>query len=421
MRKLYYLWASIYFAILGFLVRQATRNMAVKHSPSQFGLLLRTYLKRPEWLYYPGVGLDPIKRFTFRSFSDSTPEDRRLCERLIASYKLATRDESSKELVSGLWEGNIQKHYTSLTETLCAGDPAALATTLASMFQQPFLYGIASSDLGKDSGYAVFIRMKILEELLSLAESLGVVRTETPEQGVLGHAFADGLEELVKKIEKQLDISLNFPDVGGAYGLEIGGRLITPESSEHIYVASRISEAIARHIGVTGQNAARIVEIGAGFGGTAYWLNLLSKRSIKNYTIIDLPLMNVCQGYFLAKAFGAGSVRLFGETQSDSIIFTIIPPHAKKTALAGGFEVLINENSMPEMSVSVVNEYLSWAKNELRGVFYSYNQESFSPVSGIPQTLVPRVVSDVGGFKRLSRNYSWVRRGYVEEVYSVTR
>ena len=81
--------------------------------------------------------------------------------------------------------------------------------------------------------------------------------------------------------------------------------------------------------------------------------------------------------------------------------------------------MLINENSMPEIPEDLVKDYLAWAKTKLTDVFYSYNQEDYSPVHGTPQTLVPKAVAEVGGYKRLSRNYSWVRRGYVEEVYAI--
>jgi len=80
-------------------------------------------------------------------------------------------------------------------------------------------------------------------------------------------------------------------------------------------------------------------------------------------------------------------------------------------------DVLLNENSMPEMPETAVEEYVRWAKRTVRGLFYSYNQEAYSPVEGELQVLVPAVVARVGGFTRYSRDISWLRRGYVEEVY----
>jgi hypothetical protein len=75
--------------------------------------------------------------------------------------------------------------------------------------------------------------------------------------------------------------------------------------------------------------------------------------------------------------------------------------------------LLINEDSMPEIPESVVKDYLAWVKPKLTGVFFSYNQETHKE-----QTLVAKAVIEAGGYKRLSRHLSWLRRGYVEEVYT---
>jgi hypothetical protein len=93
------------------------------------------------------------------------------------------------------------------------------------------------------------------------------------------------------------------------------------------------------------------------------------------------------------------------------------PTHALNSIEDKSIDVLINQNSMPEIPEHVVENYLGWAKNKVAGIFYSYNQEAFSPVEDVPQVLVPEAVARTGGFKRLTRNYSWMRRGYVEEVY----
>jgi hypothetical protein len=34
--------------------------------------------------------------------------------------------------------------------------------------------------------------------------------------------------------------------------------------------------------------------------------------------------------------------------------------------------------------------------------------------------MVPRLVEQTGGFARLRRDQSWVRAGYVEEIYALT-
>ena len=163
----------------------------------------------------------------------------------------------------------------------------------------------------------------------------------------MGYGLQEGLPKLVDGIEKTLKTSAwIFHGIGGAYGLLIGNRLVTPEAPEHIYVALRIKEALEQH--VNAKDGYRIVEIGAGFGGTCFWLNKLLSDSVASYTIIDMPYINVCQGYFLAKSFGPEKVRLYGEAETQATRFTVIPPEAKSEVLKDEFHLLLNENSMPE-------------------------------------------------------------------------
>jgi hypothetical protein len=250
-----------------------------------------------------------------------------------------------------------------------------------------------------------------------LAEAVGVVRTECQEQGAIGSGLKNGAESLVQKIEQEIGISIDFPGISGSYGYKVGDRLITPESPEHIYVALRISEAVDRYLPQSTADSMRIVEIGAGFGGTAHWVLKMRTTKVRQYTIIDLPLVNVFQGYFLSKAFGVDTVAFFGEATADDKRVRVFPTHAMASLEKGSFDLAINENSMPEMPAGVVERYISQIKTSGAQMFYSYNQEADSPIAGIPQTLVPEVVKRVGGFHRHSRNCSWIRPGYVEEVY----
>jgi hypothetical protein len=212
---------------------------------------------------------------------------------------------------------------------------------------------------------------------------------------------------LVAGVEASLGIPIGFPNVGAPYGVKIADALITAESPEHIYAAMRAEQAMTL-VGISSEPS--VVEIGAGFGGTAFWL--MQMREVSRYTLIDLPLVNVLQGYFLAKVLGEGAVSLQGEAAAG---VSVLPAQALLSV--GKVDVLINQNSMPEMPESVVDGYLTWARRHVGGLFFSYNQEAYSQVNGRPQVLVPAAVSRVGGFELLARSHSWIRRGYVEGVY----
>lgn len=389
-------------------------------------------LKRPEWLYRNRKRI-PFQPLYFSPVVAPTPEDIAICERLIAAYRKATSVSLSPSgAVSEIWT-TLLTRYGKLQKALDEGHAENLAHTLSSMFREAFLFGISTADTYPGSQTRLGRRIwsqRCLEDLVSLAEYVGAVRTECLEQGEIGWAFKDGAEELIAKIERVLGTSVNFPLIGAPYGVKLGGTLVTFETPEHIYVATRINEAIDAYVAGTNNNGAsdspHIVEIGAGYGGTAYWL-LKLRRDVASYTIIDLPLINVLQGYFLARAFGGANVSLYGEDASGDNATSATPPpplisvrpnHSLDALGDTEVDVLVNENSMPEMPHHVVESYLAWAKQRVSGIFYSYNHEAYSPFDNVPQVLVPEVLERVGGFKRLSRNYSWVRRGYVEEIYA---
>jgi hypothetical protein len=72
---------------------------------------------------------------------------------------------------------------------------------------------------------------------------------------------------------------------------------------------------------------------------------------------------------------------------------------------------------MPEMNEQTTRGYLAWMQEHVSGLFLSCNQEAATPVEGVAQLVVAELAADVDGLTRLTRRPSWVRRGYVEEVY----
>jgi hypothetical protein len=398
------------------IISRITHHMGLSYHT----IVVSKFLQRPEWMYRDRKNIPPSE-FFYSPALPVTADDVVLCERLLAAYAKATETDLPPDSLSKIWQIMLAR-YGKLFSALNEAKAEGLAATLSTMFKEEFLYGISSASEYTGSQTRLGSKIwsqKYLEDVVALAEYLGVVRTECPQQGVIGYAFKDGLEALVKKIEAAIGISIGFPEVGAAYGIKIGDALITFESQEHIYAALRVNEAIDAYLSPERAAHPHVLEIGAGFGGTGHWL-LKIRQNIESYTIIDLPIINVLQGYFLAKVFGASKVSLFGEGDNAGTPprgIRVWPAHALGSIEDESIDALFNENSMPEIPEHVVENYLGLAKNKVAGIFYSYNQEAYSPVDNVPQVLVPEAVARVGGFKRLSRNYSWLRRGYVEETY----
>jgi hypothetical protein len=388
-----------------------------------FDYLRRLGFKRPEWLYCPDYDI-PEFELTFTTGHPPTPSDVELCERLIAAYRRASPEPIDNTGIAPIWSNIIGNHYQPLLAAMEKGDARSLADLLSTAFQQSFLHGITLADSHKEIWQSRLWYLKCLDDLVSLAEYLGVARTENPEQGPFGKALKDGAEPLLDAIERASGLKLGFPTIGAPYGIEIGQSIITMETPEHSYAALRVNAAIERNLPAETVDRPNIVEIGAGFGGAAYRLLQLRLARIGSYTIIDLPLMNALQGYFLGSVFGPDRVALYGEqplAEESQRTIRVMPTSFVNKMTERNVDLLLNENSMPEMPESTVETYIRLAQRVVRGLFYSYNQETDRAEQGTNHVLVPAVVTRVGGFKRLSRDRSWVRRGYVEEVYVVEK
>lgn len=377
------------------------------------------YTKHYLWIF--NFRKIPTLKIIFNKAKDVTEEDISICQRLISAYRLATLDRARIENnTSQLWSEGIKMHCGRLIPAMESGSAQGLARILAFMFREDFVYGLASGSLVENAHSCIGAKiwsLKYQDNLIALAEYLGVVRNESSQQGARGYGLKEGLDTVVAKIEEAIGIPMDFPDIGSPYGVKANNSLITMEHPEHLYVALRISHVVRDYLKHKEKQLLNLVEIGAGFGGLAYWTIKLKKINLGTYTIIDLPLINVLQGYFLMKAFGSSKVSLYGEVLNKDAMISILPAFAFQAEIKNDIDMLINENSMPEMSKTIVENYIQLAKKKVSGLFFSYNHEAYSIVYGKPQVLVPEIISRIGGFCLLSRNASWMRNGYVEETY----
>ncbi|MGH2852790.1 MAG: putative sugar O-methyltransferase [Solirubrobacteraceae bacterium] len=371
---------------------------------------------RPWWFYRSG-GRVPPGRIERRSPTPVTEADVALCERLLAAFTAITSQGAEQgETHHGIWAWILKAHQQRLADMLEHGDARELALLLAAMFQKEFVWGIAHGGHLRESESwlgSKILSLKSLDLLVSLAEALGVVPVENPEQGLAGVAFDGGIVKLIAKVDEALGFRVDAPHVGAPFGLAVDGHLITLETPEQIYATVRLDQAIRVHLHQRPESRLKIVDIGGGYGAMCYWL-LHMQPDIARYTIVDLPITNVLQGYFLAQALGPATVSFYGEPYAR---VTLLPTSAL-TEVETPFDVLVNKNGMPEMPHHAMVGYLEWARVSCDGFFYSYNQEAGADFQGQTQHLVPEAVERIGGFNRIRRDQSWLRRGYAEEIYT---
>jgi hypothetical protein len=363
---------------------------------------------RPRWLYR-SRGVIPRVEVHYRTPLPVSESDVDLCRRLIDAWWLARADAPDS---SGMWTHDIfRDRQRQMVHALEHRDPRLLAERLAAMMRSEAIQGMALGSLGVTTMARLstgFSRLWTLNKLVALAESQGAVEAECPEHAV-GVAFANGVGALMANIESALGVRPDFPDVGAAYGIRLAGCLITADTPDQLYAAARLRQA-ARVFLADRRRSLHVVEIGGGYGGMVYWLaHMLDAR----YTIVDLPIVGVLQGYFLSQALGHAEVSFYGEEPRRVVL---VPSHSLATIQAP-FDLLVNKDSMPEIPLCELVGYLKWARESCGGIFYSYNQETRTPYDGTPQNVVPDVLADIGGFTLIRRDASWLRRGYVEEIY----
>jgi hypothetical protein len=376
-------------------------------------MLLKT-MSRPWWLYGSKRRLT-LCRVERREPLMVTSADVALCERLIAAFRVATGRDEERWETRGLWALLFDVYQRKLAETLARGDAHELAQLLAAMFQEDFTHGLLLHAHASNSESWLGSRissLRWLDMLVSLAEALGVIPVEGPEQRRAGVVFNGDLAELLGRIEQALGFELDFPDVGAPFGSMVNGRLITMETPELVYATTRLDRAVRVHLSQIEPDDLAIVEIGGGYGGMCYWY-LRARPDLGRYTIVDLPIMNVLQGYFLARALGGLGVSFCGEPHARVHIL----PNSALAEIPDPVQVLVNKDSMPEMPYDAMIDYLEWGRSNCAGFFYSYNHEVGTKVRGSPAGQVPEAVRKVGGFTQISRDHSWLRRGYAEEIY----
>jgi hypothetical protein len=378
-------------------------------------------IKRPEWLLLKGS--EHQAKLVFTLPVEPSISDIALAERNIATYSFAKNNSNSGNsgvALGTIWDTLLQTHYARLHFLLESGQPKPLAKFFNEIFQTETVNGYTNGTTFNLLPHRWWTFATAIEvSLVSLAEAVGVARSECPEQGVIGHSLQPNATQLIEKLEKHFGFRIEAPNLGGARGVVLGDRFLSREVCSQIYTAYRIRQVLnARSISAP----LHIVEVGGGYGGLCLWLHRMLGERIASYTIVDLPITNAVQAYFLSNTLER-EVLLYGNSAAAVPTAGVVRlvPHFALSTLSGSYNLLLNQDSMPELPVSEVDRYVSWANENINGLFFSFNQEAYSVVSGTPQVLLPEVVSKFANYGLLERHTSWDRRGYVEEVYSVAQ
>jgi hypothetical protein len=332
-----------------------------------------------------------------------------LARRAIAAFARSTPVSAGP-----VWDALLSGPQRDLAAWLRQSEAEALAQELAALGRSEAAQGFFGGAgqyrrCASDPAFAQLLAAWTHDKILSLAEAVGAIRLELPENGGWAESIATPSADLFAAIEAKLGLDLTPPSHVGAYlGLDVGGRTLQMRAIEAIYAAWRLRQIADAH------GLARVCEVGAGAGLTAYYAALFG---ISDYWIVDLPTMNAVQAYMLLGSRVGDRVALNGEDGGARI--RILPPDAFADFAAGTIDLLYNQDSLPEIEVGAARAYLADAKRIGVRFFLSINQEAHLPTADGHQLSVPELIAEVGGFALRSRHRHWLRQGYAEELYAL--
>ena len=332
----------------------------------------------------------------------------------IAARAISAFAPSAAVPAGPVWEALLAGPQRQLAGWLAGGEVDPLARDLSALGRseaaQGFFGGAGQHRrCDADPAYARLLAAWTHDKTLSLAEAVGAIPVELPENGAWGQSISTPTADLFTAIEAKLGRDLTPPPhVGGYLGVDAGGRVLQMRVLEAVYAAWRMRQ-LADALGTR-----RVCEIGAGAGLTAYYAVLFG---IDDYVIVDLPTMNAVQAYMLIGSRIGDRVSLHGEEGVAGV--RILPPQSFSALEPGAFDLLFNQDSLPEIEEDAARTYLRDAVRISARCFLSINQEAHLPFEGGCQRSVPELVADAGGFTLRSRHRHWLRQGYVEEVYTL--
>jgi hypothetical protein len=356
--------------------------------------LLRTSMIRYQYRHRP-ESLDWHAGYT----GGERVDDTEIIDRVVRSYL------ARAETPSGQWAEIYSERHGDIHDALVGGHRSRIEEILRDPNSSDLMYGfdnMAKSLLrgGKriEEAHAPALT---LDALISVAEAVGARPVANPER-YRRRVERTGVAEIIEQIEHATGIDLQFPNFfPQEYGLESPKGIISYRAAQAIWQAWRISQL------VRGLASPKVLEIGGGLGRTAYYARLFG---IHDYTIVDIPISSLAQGYFLGCALGPEAVCLHGEPVPDSSrgrIRLMTPAYF----LPGSqrYDLVVNVDSLTEIGKVAADEYLT-AIGEHADRFLSVNhEENEITVSGLMKA--------GHGSLPASRSPCWTRRGYVDEVF----
>ena len=301
--------------------------------------------------YYPYLYSDECIRDNRETVDDS--RHAAIIDRIVAAYQKATSCQERAPQpyqVGTMWRDIYTRAYGPLMVALQRGDRAVLDQLFRDCFRSEITRGLEmGADYKRYSKGGGFDDAYTNQYLRNLHTWLWLF---------------DGSQSLD---------DLAFPRIGNPFGPVIDGTLIPRCAIRLHYYASRI-------VALLGAGERPVVaEIGAGFGGVPYHLFKQAGRPL-TYIDFDLPETLALASYFLLSAFPDRRVMLFGEGElsADAIGAhdILLMPNFELAKLPDrSVDVFFNSDSLVEMELDTIREYVNHISRTVRGHFLHVNHD----------------------------------------------
>jgi hypothetical protein len=330
--------------------------------------------------------------------------------RVVDAYRAAMA--ASQAPAKSMWTG-IEGQQAAFLAAAGAGDVETVLGSLRRMFHTQLVWGLGRvhplTPEHVRTGQADGLQIQIADALVSLAEATGASPITSIEQQGLEIHFSSlrvDLDALLTDVVCRSGLEVEMPAAGGNYGCVIAGRRVSIDSLVHAYTPYRLKQ-----LGAAPE--ARVVEIGGGYGCLAY---ICRRNGFGDYTIVDLPWVNMLQGYLLIMTLGPDAVSLFGESDRP----VRVRPFWEFAGMADrSVDVVINTDSLPEIGAETARTYIADIARVTRRWFLSINQEAMADYPGVGrQQHVNWLAAREPGLRLLHRHRYWMRQGYVEELFA---
>lgn len=348
------------------------------------------------------------------------PSSLAIAERLITAYHLSVESTNSANYTrkeNDLWSDIVEKELADLIVILNNKEPAELVKYLMHFGESCTWFGGLCFSL---DGYNYLnkasknVALSYFDKLICLAEAVGAISHENPEQGAWGEHVKLDANFLTQLIAQETGTSLAVPPgIVPVTGIDTD---IGPIHYRHLnayFAAWRVKNLANKSDG----SQTSVCEFGAGNGIAAFYAN---RMGVDSYTTLDLPITNVFSGWFLINALGGDKVSLHGEVPKTSGV-NILPSWKCADIPADTFDVVLNQDSFPEIDRTLLLSYFDVILKTSKAYFLSINHETESPMADVKHSNVSKLLRQHPHFHLLARSKYWVREGYVEELYQVNK